>query len=44
MMLLASHRPRTAHPTQARLKTLATHTVFGIGLYLASVAVSRLLT
>jgi len=35
---------RTAHPTQARLKSLATHTVFGIGLYLAAVAVSRVLT
>jgi hypothetical protein len=25
---------KTPHPTQARLKSLATHTVFGLGLYL----------
>jgi len=35
---------RAPNPTQARLKSLATHTVFGIGLYLAAVAVSRVLT
>jgi hypothetical protein len=34
---------RAPNPTQARLKSLATHTVFGIGLYLWGVAVSRLL-
>ena len=34
---------RTPHPTQARLKSLATHTVFGIGLYLSAVGVSHLL-
>lgn len=27
---------RTPNPTQARLKSLATHTVFGLGLYLAA--------
>jgi hypothetical protein len=27
---------KTPNPTQARLKSLATHTVFGIGLYLAA--------
>ena len=34
---------RTPHPTQARLKSLMTHTVFGIGLYGSALAVSRLL-
>jgi Protein of unknown function (DUF2938). len=34
---------RTPHPTQARLKSLATHTVFGIGLYLCALGVSYLL-
>jgi hypothetical protein len=34
---------RAPNPTQARLKSLATHTVFGLGLYLWGVAVSRLL-
>jgi hypothetical protein len=34
---------RAPNPTQARLKSLATHTVFGIGLYLWGMAVSRLL-
>jgi hypothetical protein len=27
---------RTPNPTQARLKSLATHTVFGIGLYVCA--------
>ena len=31
---------RTPHPAQARLKSLATHTVFGIGLYLSALGVS----
>ena len=35
---------RTPNPTQARLKSLATHTVFGIGLYLGAVALRPLLT
>jgi hypothetical protein len=35
---------RAPNPTQARLKSLATHTVFGIGLYLCAMGVSRLLT
>jgi len=35
---------RAPHPVQARFKSLATHTVFGIGLYLCGVGVSRLLT
>lgn len=30
---------RTPQPTQARLKSLATHTVFGIGLYLCALGV-----
>lgn len=34
---------RTPNPTQARLKSLATHTVFGAGLYLCALALSRLL-
>lgn len=34
---------RAPNPTQARLKSLATHTVFGIGLYLCAVGVSHLL-
>jgi Protein of unknown function (DUF2938) len=34
---------RAPNPTQARLKSLGTHTVFGIGLYLWGVAVSQLL-
>jgi uncharacterized membrane protein YagU involved in acid resistance len=34
---------RAPDPTQARLKSLATHTVFGIGLYLCAVGVSYLL-
>ena len=31
---------KTPHPTQARLKSLLTHTVFGIGLYVCARAVS----
>jgi hypothetical protein len=31
---------KTPNPIQARLKSLVTHTVFGIGLYLAAVPVS----
>jgi hypothetical protein len=34
---------RTPHPTQARLKSLATHIVFGLGLYLCALALSYLL-
>jgi DUF2938 family protein len=34
---------RTPNPTQARLKSLATHLVFGVGLYLCAVGVSYLL-
>jgi hypothetical protein len=34
---------RTPKPTQARLKSLATHTVFGVGLYLWALGVSYLL-
>ncbi len=34
---------RTPHPTQARLKSLVTHTVFGVGLYSCALGVSRLL-
>jgi DUF2938 family protein len=34
---------RTPKPAQARLKSLATHTVFGVGLYLSALAVSHLL-
>lgn len=34
---------RTAQPTVARLRSLLTHTVFGIGLYLAALATARLL-
>jgi hypothetical protein len=33
----------TPNPIQARLKSLVTHTVFGIGLYLSALAVSYLL-
>jgi hypothetical protein len=33
----------TPHPTQARMKSLVTHTVFGVGLYLSALAVSYLL-
>jgi hypothetical protein len=34
---------RTAHPTQARLKSLVTHTVFGAGLYGWALGLSYLL-
>lgn len=34
---------RTPNPAQARVKSLATHTVFGAGLYLSALAVSHLL-
>lgn len=34
---------RTPRPLQARLKSLATHTVFGIGLYLCALGVSYML-
>jgi Protein of unknown function (DUF2938) len=34
---------RTSNPTQARLKSLATHTVFGVGLYVCALGVSYLL-
>jgi len=33
---------RTSKPAQARLKSLVTHVVFGVGLYLCAVAISRL--
>jgi len=31
---------RTSNPTQARLKSVATHTVFGVGLYVCALGVS----
>ena len=34
---------RTPQPTQARLKSLATHTVFGVGLYVCALGVSYVL-
>lgn len=34
---------KTPTPTQARLKSLATHTVFGVGLYLCALVVSHFL-
>jgi hypothetical protein len=34
---------KTANPGQARLKSLATHTVFGVGLYLCALGVSGVL-
>lgn len=34
---------KTPNPAQARLKSLATHTVFGVGLYVCALGVSRLL-
>jgi hypothetical protein len=34
---------KTPNPVQARLKSLATHTVFGIGLYLTALGVSYVL-
>lgn len=33
---------RTPNPAQARLKSLATHTVFGLGLYVSALGVSHL--
>jgi hypothetical protein len=38
--LASSQSPR---PTQARIKSLATHTVFGVGLYVCAVGVSYVL-
>jgi hypothetical protein len=34
---------RTPKPSQARLKSLATHTVFGVGLYVSAVGLSYVL-
>ena len=34
---------RTPNPTQARLKSVATHTVFGVGLYVCALGVSYVL-
>jgi hypothetical protein len=34
---------RTPNPTQARLKSLLTHTVFGVGLYVSALGVSYVL-
>lgn len=34
---------RTPNPTQARLRTLMAHTVFGIGLYFAALMTARIL-
>jgi hypothetical protein len=34
---------RTPKPMQARLKSLMTHTVFGVGLYLSALGVSYVL-
>jgi hypothetical protein len=34
---------RTPKPTQARVKSLVTHTVFGIGLYVCALGVSYFL-
>jgi DUF2938 family protein len=34
---------KTSNPTQARLKSLMTHTVFGVGLYLSALPVSHLM-
>lgn len=34
---------RTPKPNQARLKSLMTHTVFGVGLYLSALGLSRFL-
>jgi hypothetical protein len=34
---------RTPHPGQARLKSLVTHTVFGVGLYLCALGISCVL-
>jgi hypothetical protein len=34
---------RTSNPTQARLKSVATHTVFGVGLYVCALGVNYVL-
>jgi uncharacterized membrane protein YagU involved in acid resistance len=34
---------RTPNPTQARLKSLVTHTVFGVGLYICALGVNSIL-
>jgi hypothetical protein len=34
---------KTPNPTQARLKSLATHVVFGVGLYVCALGVSYVL-
>jgi hypothetical protein len=34
---------RTSNPTHARLKSLVTHSVFGVGLYVCALGVSYLL-
>lgn len=34
---------KTSNPTQARLKTLITHTVFGVGLYVSAFTLSHLM-
>jgi hypothetical protein len=34
---------RTPNPTQARLKSLLTHSVFGVGLYVCALGVSYVL-
>jgi uncharacterized membrane protein YagU involved in acid resistance len=34
---------KTSNPTQARLKSLMTHTVFGVGLYVCALGVSHVL-
>jgi hypothetical protein len=34
---------RAADPTQARRKSLATHTIFGLGLYLCALGLSYVL-
>jgi Protein of unknown function (DUF2938) len=34
---------RTPNPTQARLKSLMTHSVFGVGLYVCAVGLSYVL-
>ena len=34
---------KTPHPNRARLKSLMTHTVFGVGLYLCALLLNRLL-
>ncbi|MGH7581296.1 MAG: DUF2938 domain-containing protein [Gemmatimonadales bacterium] len=34
---------RTPNPTQARLKSLVTHTIFGVGLYICALGVSHML-